>query len=124
VTDVAAGPAPIQDLDAWLTGFQQTTVWVELGVVALCVLLAWGVSALLRRSFDMQEEPSSILFGGRLIDGVLFPLLLLTLAFVARGVLSQHVPMAVFKVAIPVLVSLVVIRLGVKVLQVAFTEAP
>ena len=34
------------------------------------------------------------------------------------------VPLAVFKVAIPVLVSLVVIRVGVKVLQVAFGSTP
>jgi small-conductance mechanosensitive channel len=124
VTGTTAGPAPIQDLEAWLAGFQQATVWVELGALALCVLLAWGVSALLRRSLNMQQEGSSILFGRQVVDGVLFPLLLLTLAYVARGVLAQHVPLAVFKVAIPVLVSLVVIRLGVKVLQAAFSSAP
>ncbi len=33
-------------------------------------------------------------------------------------------PLAVFKVAVPVLLALAVIRLGVKVLQVAFKEAP
>jgi small-conductance mechanosensitive channel len=124
VTAVASGPAPIQDLEVWLAGFQQPTVWLELGVLALCVLLAWGVSSLLRRSLDMQLEGSSILFGRQVVDGVLFPLLLLTLAYVARSVLAQRVPLAVFKVAIPVLVSLVVIRLGVKVLQAAFSSAP
>ena len=124
VTGVTTGPAPIQDLDAWLAGFQQPTVWVELGALALCVLLAWGVSVLLRRSLNMQQEGSSILFGRQVVDGVLFPLLLLTLAYVARGVLAQQVSLAVFKVAIPVLVSLVVIRLGVKVLQAAFSSAP
>jgi small-conductance mechanosensitive channel len=124
VTGVVTGPAPIQDLDAWLAGFQQPTVWVELGALALCVLLAWGVSALLRRSLNMQQEGSSILFGRQVVDGVLFPLLLLMLAYVARGVLAQQLPLAVFKVAIPVLVSLVVIRLGVKVLQAAFSSAP
>jgi small-conductance mechanosensitive channel len=50
--------------------------------------------------------------------------LLLTLAYVARSALAQQVPLAVFKVAIPVLVSLVVIRFGVKVLQAAFSSAP
>ena len=124
VTGGTTGPAPIQDLEAWLAGFQQATVWVELGVLALSVLLAWGVSALLRRSLDMQQEGSSILFGRQVVDGVLFPLLLLTLAYVARGVLAQHVSLAVFKVAVPVLVSLVVIRVGVKVLQAAFSSAP
>lgn len=124
VNSSTAAPPPIQDFDAWLSGFQQATVWVELGVLALCVGMAWGLGALLRRALNVQQEGSSILFGRQVIDGVLFPLLLLTLAYVARSVLAQQVPLAVFKVAIPVLVSLVVIRVGVKVLQAAFSSAP
>ena len=124
VSNNSAAPPPIQDFDAWLSGFQQTTVWIELGVLALCVGMAWGLGALLRRALNMQQEGSSILFGRQVIDGVLFPVLLLTLAYVARSALAQQVPLAVFKVAIPVLVSLVVIRFGVKVLQAAFSSAP
>jgi small-conductance mechanosensitive channel len=124
VTGATAGPAPIQDLEAWLAGFRQPTVWVELVALALCVSLAWGLSSLLRRALQRQSEGSSILFGHKVIDGVLFPLLLLTLAYVARSIVGGHVPLAVFKVAIPVLVSLVVIRVGVKVLQAAFSSAP
>lgn len=124
VNDNTAAPPPIQDFDAWLSGFQQATVWIELGALALCVVLAWGLGALLRRALNMQQESSSILFGRQVVDGVLFPLLLLTLAYVARAVLAPQMPLAVFKVAIPVLVSLVVIRVGVKVLQAAFSSAP
>lgn len=124
VSNNSAAPPPIQDFDAWLSGFQQTTVWIELGVLALCVGMAWGLGALLRRALNMQQEGSSILFGRQVIDGVLFPVLLLTLAYVARSALAQQMPLAVFKVAIPVLVSLVVIRFGVKVLQAAFSSAP
>ncbi len=124
VSKNTAAPPPIQDFDAWLSGFQQTTVWIELGVLTLCVGMAWGLGALLRRALNMQQEGSSILFGRQVIDGVLFPVLLLTLAYVARSALAQQVPLAVFKVAIPVLVSLVVIRFGVKVLQAAFSSAP
>jgi small-conductance mechanosensitive channel len=38
--------------------------------------------------------------------------------------LNHVVPLAAFKIAIPVLLSLLVIRLGVKVLQAAFSETP
>ena len=124
VNENTAAPPPIQDFEAWLAGFQQATVWIELGALALCVSLAWGFGALLRRALNMQQESSSILFGRQVVDGVLFPLLLLTLAYVARAVLAPQMPLAVFKVAIPVLVSLVVIRVGVKVLQAAFSSAP
>lgn len=117
-------PPPIEDLSAWLAGFQQPTVWLEFIALAICVGLAWSLTTVLRRMLSVQEGHQSVLFGRRVFDGVLFPLLLLTLGYVARAVLLRYVPLAVFKVAIPVLVSLVVIRLGVKVLQVAFTEAP
>src|SRR5690606_11583922 len=45
-------------------------------------------------------------------------------AYVARSLLALLLPLAVLHVAIPVLVALVVIRLGVKVLQVAFSQQP
>ena len=117
-------PPPIDDLQAWLQGFAQPTVWLELAALATCVLLAWGVASLLRRALGMRDSTGSVLFGRQVFDGALFPLLLLVLGYLARALLLQFVPLAVFKVAIPVLVSLVVIRLGVKVLQVAFAAAP
>ena len=120
----AATPPPIDDLQEWLSGFMQPTVLIELMALALCVFLAWGFTALLRQGLGMRDEKSSVLFGRRVVDGVMFPLLLLALAYVARAALLKFVPLAVFKVALPVFVSLVVIRVGVKVLQLAFASAP
>ena len=117
-------PPPIDDMQAWLAGFTQFTVWFEFAALVICVLLAWAFTAVLRRALGMREERSSVMFGRSLIDGVMFPLLLLTLGYIARSLLLVYMPLAVFKVAIPVLVSLVVIRVGVKVLQVAFASAP
>ena len=117
-------PAPIDDFDVWLAGFMQPTVWVELSALSVCMLAAWGLSSLLRKLLGMQEERSSVLFGRSVVDGVLFPALLLVLGYIARAALLKYVPLAVFKVVIPVLVSLVVIRVGVKVLQVALATAP
>lgn len=120
----AGSPKPIDDFDLWLSGFTQPTVLVELGVLTVCVLLAWGLTWLLRRAVGTDSDKASITFGRRVVDGVMFPLLLLMLGYIARAVLLKVMPLAVFKVAIPVLVSLVVIRVGVKVLQVAFATAP
>lgn len=113
----------IDSLDEWLTALAQPSALVEIGVVVACIVLAWGVVRLLRQA-SSNDDDSSILFGKRIIDGVLFPLLLLFMAYVASMFLSRVFPLAVFKVAIPVLLSLAVIRLGVKVLQAAFKDAP
>ena len=115
-------PQPIDDLAGWLAAFTQTTVLAELAALALCVALSWGLVALLRRTLGAYDG-KSILFGERAVDGVLFPLVLLCLGSVAMLSLGSLMRLAVFKVAIPVLVALVVIRTGVKVLRVAFEDA-
>nr|WP_315488859.1 mechanosensitive ion channel domain-containing protein [uncultured Rhodoferax sp.] len=117
-----SAPQPIDDLNGWLTAFTQTTVLLELAALALCVALSWGLVALMRRTLGTYDG-KSILFGQRVVDGVLFPLVLLCLSSVAMAGLGDFVSVAVFKVAIPVLVSLVAIRMGVKVLRVAFEDA-
>ena len=113
----------ITDLDAWLAALTQPAALMELGALVGCVVLAWAVAALVRRAVRSLNR-NSILFGKRIVDGVLFPLLLLFLAYVARALVERWVELAVFKIAIPVLISLLVIRFGVKVLQVAFSATP
>lgn len=117
-------PPPIDDLGLWLDSFMHPTVLIELAALITCVLIAWGLCALLRRALGMRDERRSVLFGRRLFDGLLFPLLLLMLGYLARALLMNFLPVATFKVVIPVLIALVVIRLGVKVLQLAFASAP
>jgi small-conductance mechanosensitive channel len=116
-------PAKIDSLDSWFAALAQPTTLTELAALILCAMLAWLVVRVAGRA-RMAVDNSSILFGRRVIDGVLFPVLLLFLAYMAKDLLERMFPVALFKVAIPVLVSLAVIRLGVKVLQVAFKDAP
>ena len=112
----------LDDVGLWVQAFLSPTVLVELAVLAVCVGLAWGLVALLQRGLR-RGDPRSILFGVRIVDGALFPLVLLSLAYIARTLLHHWVALAAFKIAIPVLVALVVIRIGVKVLQVAYPDA-
>ena len=120
---VAMNPSALDDFSSWIAMFTQRGVLVELAALLLCVLLAWGSVNGLRRALELQDE-RSIWFGTHVVDGVLFPALLLGLAYIARSVLFQFFPHALFKIAIPVLISLVVIRVGVKVLQAAFQDKP
>ncbi len=97
------------------------SVGTELGAALVCLALAWLVVRLLRGT---QAKPMSVLFGRQVIDGVLFPVLALLLAFAARALLPLWgVPLALFKLLIPVLMSLVVIRLTVRVLTAAFPSS-
>ncbi|MBP9147194.1 MAG: mechanosensitive ion channel [Rhodoferax sp.] len=117
-----SSPAPTDLLD-WFEALTKSSALIELGVLGACAALAWLLTGLFAKAFEGRDS-KSILFGQRLLDGVLFPAFLLMLAYLARHLLAHVVPPAVFKLAIPVLISLLVIRLGVKVLQAAFNETP
>lgn len=94
---------------------------IELALALACLGLAWLVVRLMR---GRQERPLSVLFGEHVVDGVLFPLLSLAFAWLAlRGLPLLDIRPAVFRLVIPVLVSLAVIRLTVRVLSAALPQS-
>ena len=113
----------INTLDEWFDAFLRPSTLTELGVLLACVLLAWLVTRLAGKARP-EPDKKSVLFGQRTVDGVLFPFLLLLLAYGCKAALIRLFPLAIFKLAIPVLLSLALIRLGVKVLQLAFKDTP
>lgn len=108
------------ELDALAEALMQPPALIEGAVLIGCLALAFVVVRLLRGALP---RPGSIWFGERVFDGVLFPVLALLLAFAASRLLLATVPIAVFHLAMPILVSLVAIRLTVRVLQAAFPRS-
>jgi small-conductance mechanosensitive channel len=100
------------------------TALIEVALIAACLVAAWGLLRLVR---GPEPVRGSIWFGRGVVDGVLFPLLALLFALLARWGLATlwkgHVPIAVFKLVIPILVSLAAIRLAGRVLRRAFPES-
>jgi small-conductance mechanosensitive channel len=89
-----------------------------LGCIALAALLSWGLSRTVRRRDD------SVLFGRRVLDGALFPLLALAFAFAARQLLPVWgLSPALFRLVVPLLVSLAVIRVIARVLAAAWPDS-
>ena len=109
-----------RDLGQLLDALQRPSVLIEIALVAGCLGLAWAVVRLLRGS---TPQPGSVWFGEGVVGGVLFPVLALLLAVAARWGLQGVVPVTVFKLVVPVLVSLVVIRLFARVLHRSFPES-
>jgi len=109
----------VQDL---LRGLWHASALTELGVLLACLGLAWGLLTWLRPADGPYRD--GILFGHRVRDGVLFPALALALALLARwGLGVAGWPVALFKIVVPVLLSLALIRLAVQVLHRAFPES-
>ena len=119
----------VDELGQLVAALLKPTVLIELAVLAACLGLAWVLVRLLRGPL---VKPDSIWFGNGVVDGVLFPVLALLLAFMARWGLEHAVSvappawmltLAVFRLALPILTSLVVIRLMARVLRRAFPDS-
>ncbi|MCH7342308.1 mechanosensitive ion channel [Pelomonas sp. CA6] len=106
-------------LEALLASFLKPSSLIELGLTVACLGLSWLVVSALKRRMP-QHDANSVLFGQHAVDGVLFPVLALLLAILARRSMPMMgLPVAVFKLIIPVMISLVVIRLFARVLRAA-----
>ena len=108
-------------LNELLRALVRPAALAEAGVIAACLLTAWLIVRILR---GRQMHVASVWFGDRIFDGVLFPVLALGLAFGARIALEGFLQPALFRLAIPILVSLVLIRLSVRVLGATFPNTP
>lgn len=109
------------DLHILLRQLTSPSALMGAGVLAACLLGSWLVCKGLRRIVRFE---GSVLFGRKTVDGVLFPVLALVFALLAQYLLVGVVLKgAVFKVAIPILSSLVAIRLLVRVLSHAFPQS-
>ena len=106
-----------QELLQILDQLQQRSALSEAAILVACLGLSW-LMVRLWRGADASDQ--SIWFGRYVVDGVLFPVLALLLSIGARRLLMGELPLTVFRLVIPVLASLAVIRLTVKVLKVAF----
>jgi len=109
----------MNDLQELLRDLQSPGIALELGGLLMCLGLAWWLTRMLGRGFAGH----TIVLGRRIVDGVLFPALSLVFTSLLKlGLLKiQHVP--VLKVAVPVLVSLLLIRLMARVLASAFPDS-
>lgn len=111
------------ELLAWLQALTRPSAAVELAAFVACLLLAWAVVRVLRGG---RPRPGSVWFGEGIVDGVLFPLLALAAAMVVRWLFvafAPQVPQAVFRLVVPVLFSLAVIRLVVRVLHKSYPSS-
>lgn len=92
---------------------------IELLLLAGCIGLAYGLARVAGRG----QAAESVWFGRRIIDGLLFPVLVLVFLYAARYAVAQYQPVVVLKLALPIFMSLAAIRLVVRVLSASFPRS-
>ncbi|MEJ8856697.1 mechanosensitive ion channel domain-containing protein [Variovorax robiniae] len=107
------------DFSQLLGEIQLRTISVELAALIACLALAWAIC----RWFGRDQPKESIWFGRYTFDGLLFPLLALLFCDLARRAVMGYQPVLLLRIAVPVLLSLVAIRLFARVLKTVFPRS-
>ncbi len=109
------------DFDQLIAHLGTTEAWLEALVLVLVLLVSYGLT----RWQGTRASDDSVLFGRSPLSGLMFPLLALAGAYACEAAwASQHSKVSVFKFAIPVLISLAIIRLLARVLRAVFPRSP
>ncbi|MEJ8851931.1 mechanosensitive ion channel family protein [Variovorax rhizosphaerae] len=107
------------DFSQLFSGIEFRTISVELAALLGCLVLAWAIC----RWFGRDQPKESIWFGRYVVDGLLFPLLALLFCDLARRAVVGYQPVLLLRIAVPVLLSLVAIRLFARVLKTVFPQS-
>ena len=89
----------------------------EIAALLGCLLAACGLCWLVGRHFKTVH---SVWFGSAIVDGVLFPLVALGFTYGAFLYFAPRQPASILRIALPVLMSLAVIRFIARVMAVVF----
>jgi small-conductance mechanosensitive channel len=110
----------LQSIQGALAGMTPLSALFESLMLVACLALAYGGVWALRGA----ERPSqSIWFGNRVYDGVLFPLAALCIGVLVRWIFRDGMPGGLLKLAVPILTSLLLIRVSVRVLRLTFPRS-
>lgn len=107
------------EFDKLLRDLSQPGVALQLAVLAGCLAVSFALCWIAGR----KQGKDSVWFGRGIVDGLLFPLVALLFVYVARHVLGDLHGAAVFRLAIPVLISLAGIRFLARVLTMVFPHS-
>ena len=104
-----------------LSDLRQTTILWQLAVLAISLVLGWGINRLLLKRLPKPEGVSKVGLVG--VYRVAFPLFALGLVLIGRAVLKSWYPVNLLNIVVPLLFALMLIRLVVYVLRQVFVPS-
>ena len=122
---------PVDEWVEWLQQVMQPATLKQLGVIIGLGAVAWALVRLLRTMLmkgtsdrqqsgqtpepDVRPHEESLFLGAKDYDGVLFPIIWLGFTTLASHIMQVSVRSSLFRIALPVILALVVIRTIVKI---------
>ena len=111
--------APNLVLDAF-TELGNTRWWWQLATIGASLLIAWLIARTLSKHFPRIDAPGEKSIALR---RVLFPLFALVLLLIGKSVVARWLPVALLNLAIPLVLSLLLIRSTSEILRFAFAPS-
>ncbi len=113
--------APLDDFSEFVRTLASPNVALQALVVATCVTAAW----LIVRTFFRRDPdaPRRLWSSHKPLNSLAFPVLALVFVLTARWALANTMPLPLMRLVIPILASLVVVRLTARALRAAFPDS-
>lgn len=102
-----------------LNDLGQSSILWQLAALVLSLGLAWLATRLIREQFPVQEGTWKLSLGG--VDRIIFPLTALLLVLIAKTLLKHWHSVSMLNLAVPLLLSLALVRFSVYMLRHIFT---
>lgn len=110
-------------LSDFLGDLHEASLLWQIGIILVSLVAGWSIARLLRPAFapaDMQQRMMRM--GVESFTKVLSPLIALALIVIAKSILVRWHHVNLLKVAVPLIASFVVVRLGFYVLRRVFAQ--
>jgi small-conductance mechanosensitive channel len=105
----------------FINDLEQATIQWQLAALAISLGLAWLLTRLIRKQVPEQEGAWKVGMGG--VNRIIFPLSALLSVLVAKTILQHWQRVSLLKVAVPLLLSLALVRLAVYMLRHIFAPS-
>jgi small-conductance mechanosensitive channel len=117
----------MNSLNELVADLNRPDIWQEVVGLVLAALLAYGITWWVSKRWSSSQSTASlsesVWLGSRVVDGVMFPLLALALAYVANRTVGQLQTLSLLKMALPILLALVAIRLLSRTFALSFPKS-
>jgi small-conductance mechanosensitive channel len=105
------------DLEALLRSLTSAQGMTQVAVLAGAAALAWVIARAVHARLPGNLQPGFVKLGAGSAHRLIFPLLFVAFAWIARFVLAKYQPVPLLKIAIPLIASYAVIRFAIYLLR-------
>ncbi len=107
----------MNQVNDWVAALGKPGVVLEAAALVVCIGVAWLIARSYRRNPNRERSAWT---SQHALSGVLFPVLSLVLVLILRWLMRDSVPGVLMQIALPILASLVMIRVVARGLRAAF----